>query len=308
MIGKVTQKLFMVKPPEGIEWYETNFFNFERFLNTIKVSKMVFVSRYKSNKKVFDADIKTVLYNIGATTEPNNLVFTSQDIKSWIRQYFRLPEPTKELLELARITKTDFMTELRSRGECSPRTRYVVTKMLNFFGVYKLSQEYIDLTEADRARFIKHSIKLHKSAKRKGFYDYPVSEKLSMALLITEVGEAIEALRENFEWYYYDNGKPCGYVSELVDIVIRIYDFWGYTDKKDFIIPKDSDLYSYSVYDGKPAEFVFDIGGLIYARDLERVIIYIEGYLDYHKYSLNKLIDEKYRYNKTRPVKHNKIF
>lgn len=68
------------------------------------------------------------------------------------------------------------------------------------------------------------------TAREKGFWpDYPVVPPISivekLALVHSEVSEAVESLRkrEKFVWYG-DNGKPEGLASELADVIIRVAD------------------------------------------------------------------------------------
>lgn len=52
-----------------------------------------------------------------------------------------------------------------------------------------------------------------------------------LALVVSEVSEAIEELRAGYdvdEAYYREDGKPEGVPSELADVVIRVFDFAGY--------------------------------------------------------------------------------
>lgn len=54
----------------------------------------------------------------------------------------------------------------------------------------------------------------------------PIPEMLM--LLTTELAEAMEDYRtQNMELYFDDNGKPCGFVSEIADVFIRLGDLCG---------------------------------------------------------------------------------
>ena len=110
---------------------------------------------------------------------------------------------------------------------------------------------------------------VHEYALEKGWWDevntakcpncksevsYPRPDSEALALIHSEVSEAIEDNRiGSFEIAFEENGKPIGEVTELVDILIRIFDYAG---KKG--------------------------------------------------YDLEKVLEMKHAFNKTRPYRHNK--
>lgn len=67
----------------------------------------------------------------------------------------------------------------------------------------------------------------HENAVRHGFWDKPPEFGTAIALIHSELSEALEEHREGKNAYYVENGKPEGYAVELADAVIRIADLCG---------------------------------------------------------------------------------
>lgn len=66
----------------------------------------------------------------------------------------------------------------------------------------------------------------YNNAKDKGFHDKERDPLVVHALICSEIGEATESVRNNEPDFYYDeNGKPCGEASEIADIIIRCIDY-----------------------------------------------------------------------------------
>lgn len=71
---------------------------------------------------------------------------------------------------------------------------------------------------------------IHDNNVAKGFYDEPVEDGTRLALIHSEVSEALEVVRHD----EHAPSEKCPGVShlaeELADIVIRVFDFAGYKD------------------------------------------------------------------------------
>lgn len=72
------------------------------------------------------------------------------------------------------------------------------------------------------------AMEIHKNAVAHGWWDEQRSIGDIVALIHTEVSEAFEEFRNGKDYVYYENGKPEGVAIELIDAVIRIFDFLAY--------------------------------------------------------------------------------
>lgn len=81
----------------------------------------------------------------------------------------------------------------------------------------------VDHTKVDELNDI--AKKAYKNSSGKGWWDGARSAPELLCLVHSEVSEALEDYRNNkIETYEDDNGKPCGFNSELADIIIRVLD------------------------------------------------------------------------------------
>lgn len=80
---------------------------------------------------------------------------------------------------------------------------------------------------------LNEAVKLcHEIAKEKGWHDNDRRPLEIHALITSEIAEATEEIRKPkgpaHEWFWIDeSGKPEGEAVELVDAVIRIFDYFG---------------------------------------------------------------------------------
>lgn len=70
----------------------------------------------------------------------------------------------------------------------------------------------------------------HQNAIDKGWYEEPRTFAEMVALMHSELSEALEDYRHGFGFdeTYYEGDKPCGIPIELADTVIRIFDACGH--------------------------------------------------------------------------------
>lgn len=65
----------------------------------------------------------------------------------------------------------------------------------------------------------------NENAKAHGFYDEPNPIPQQIALMHSELSEALECYRDgDMALEITDSGKPIGYPSELADVIIRVVD------------------------------------------------------------------------------------
>lgn len=72
--------------------------------------------------------------------------------------------------------------------------------------------------------------KIHKNAVAHGWWDEERTFGEIVALCHSELSEALEEYRNGMPEIYYEDGKPEGTAVELIDCVIRIFDYLGKTE------------------------------------------------------------------------------
>ena len=158
----------------------------------------------------------------------------------------------------------------------------------------------------------------HKQAVDKGFWETPLTFDMAMALIISEIAEALEAFRKsrvNPDWNDQDAVKN-SFEVEIADAIIRIYDWCGGNK-----ISPDLDVTAHYLYDnneGRNFMILFESANYtwdILCDNLEKSD-YCFGYLlntllSYCKFKnidIEKYILWKLDYNLNRPYKHGKQF
>jgi hypothetical protein len=68
----------------------------------------------------------------------------------------------------------------------------------------------------------------YENSVNKGWYERPTTSIERFALMLSEISEATEEVRSSKEDFYLVEGKPEGQAVELVDVLIRIFDYSGY--------------------------------------------------------------------------------
>ena len=69
---------------------------------------------------------------------------------------------------------------------------------------------------------------VHQTAIEKGWFEEERQRLELHMLMLTEISEATEEIRNHKPSFYIENGKPEGEAIELVDGLLRIFDYAGY--------------------------------------------------------------------------------
>lgn len=93
---------------------------------------------------------------------------------------------------------------------------------------------------------------VHQTAVEKGWFEEERQRLELHMLMITEISEATEEIRKHKPSFYLLDGKPEGEAIELVDVVLRIFDYAGYK-KIDLIhyLKKEANSYKSNFLENK---------------------------------------------------------
>lgn len=69
---------------------------------------------------------------------------------------------------------------------------------------------------------------VHQTAIEKGWFEEERQRLELHMLMLTEISEATEEIRNHKPSFYIENGKPEGEAIELADLLLRIFDYAGY--------------------------------------------------------------------------------
>lgn len=153
----------------------------------------------------------------------------------------------------------------------------------------------------------------HRQAVEKGFWETPLTFDMAMALIISEIAEALEAFRKgrmNPDWNKPEEIKE-SWECEIADAMIRIYDWCG-RNKLDVSAFPEHDV-KFTENEGKNFMILFENVIGIYndatqTWSLNYLLSSLYKYAEYHNINIERFILWKLDYNLSRPFKHGKQF
>lgn len=182
---------------------------------------------------------------------------------------------------------------------------------------------------------------IHENAVKHGWWETKRSTGEVIALIHSELSEALEEARDNRPMMYvlgpngeeictpcYFNGrKPEGIAVELADGVIRVLDMAEHvgmplqeydTARDELDMMRDEAKKGFEDF-GTVIAFLHTITSDLYGAIVKHevvnsisaalaIVAYVEGYLVYRGLDLWEVIEIKHNYNKGRPYKHGKAF
>ena len=153
----------------------------------------------------------------------------------------------------------------------------------------------------------------HKQARDKGFWNTPLTFDMAMALIISEIAEALEAYRKgriNPDWNDQDAVKN-SFETEIADAIIRIYDWCGSkgyeVETETYVVPwKKNEGWNFMHLFTTLTSYWENEGDCEYS--MEQCVNAILSYTQYHKIDIEKYIMWKLDYNLNREYLHGKNF
>lgn len=164
----------------------------------------------------------------------------------------------------------------------------------------------------------KFAKEVHENAVKHGWWDAERSFGEVIALIHSELSEALEEYRNGHaptETYYSKGGKPEGIPSELADVVIRVLDWCGHENitlntkiiknNDNFIKKMIAENYKMLPFADGIASSHSDISSWYNDEaDIEAVISGVFCMSSFYGIDLESAMLEKHNFNKTRPYKH----
>lgn len=162
------------------------------------------------------------------------------------------------------------------------------------------------------------AIRITDNASKHGWWETERDPREVLALIHSELSEALEEYRAGRDMVWYHNDKPEGIAVELIDAVIRILDLMGHYDFK-FVYDQPAEEDPNAPLPIFIAGLHYDISSLMQTAidgagrftdlaELEgtfsQVIRDISLWLENHGVDLCSVLDCKMMYNVTRPYKH----
>lgn len=139
-----------------------------------------------------------------------------------------------------------------------------------------------------------------------GWHDGLITIERARVLIATELMEAVEAIREHQPAWYKENNKPCGWLSECIDTIIRIFDHSKELELElEFNEPANATSSA-----PHQIEFYDDMLCLLYDYEysfdicLSKVLMTMIFQLEQQMYDVELAILSKDHYNQSRGYRH----
>lgn len=153
----------------------------------------------------------------------------------------------------------------------------------------------------------------HKQAVEKGFWEQPLTFDMVMALIISEIAEALEAYRKgrvNPDWNDTQAVKE-SFEVELADAIIRIYDWCG---GNNLVVKPVVTNLPFNENEGFSFMILFKECIMCWENNSTDIHFFnillgtLLSYCSHHNIDIERFILWKLDYNLSRPFKHGKQF